>query len=89
MGDSPGEQQQGTNSSCEWLETSCLPVRTRVSHSQSVCPTVPAVSGGSTATPHGSGGILHNFDQDKQSPNKGAAKSILPVAPTPQQQGGC
>lgn len=47
------------------------------------------MSGSSVATPHGSGSILLNFDHEEQNRNSGAAQSRLPVAPPPQQQGGC
>lgn len=58
-----------------------------MSHHLSVCLLVPAVSGSSVATPNGSGSILLNFDHEEQSRNSSGAQ--LPVAPPPQQQGGC
>lgn len=60
-----------------------------MSHHLSVCLPVSAVSGGSVATPNGSGSILLNFDHEEQSRNSGGAQPRLPAAPPPQQQGGC
>lgn len=91
---SPGEQQQqGTNSSCEWPKegwreaprtlmgiclTACL----------SACLSVPSVSGSSVATPNGSGSILLNFDHGEQSQSGSGTQQRLPTATTSQQQGG-